>query len=144
METEQSLFITEILEKSAPFLNECKFIEILADNEISKIISTRTDFEYKLLSTNKELDIYLRYLQFELNLLLLVSTRKKKKSLKHINRFGDYLNHVSFVFKRGLAIYRNEIKLWKAFIDFAVQYQYKTEQAFEEYAYLSFLTCIVL
>jgi hypothetical protein len=83
METEQSLFITEILEKGAPSLNECKFVEILSGEEISKIIATRTDYEYKLLSTNKEIDIYLRYLQFELNLLLLISTRKKKKGSLH-------------------------------------------------------------
>jgi hypothetical protein len=42
------------------------------------------------------------------------------------------LNHVSFIFKRALGIYKNDLRLWKSFIDFAVQYQYKTEQTFDD------------
>ncbi|KAL0485394.1 U3 small nucleolar RNA-associated protein [Acrasis kona] len=131
MESIQVLKITQILEKAAPSLNECRYADILSDAEVSKIIQTRQDYEYKLLSTNKELDIYLKYIQFELNLLLLISTRRRRKSITRVYRFYEMLSHTQSIFRRALGKWKSNIRLWKSFIDFSVQYQYQVESIFE-------------
>ena len=48
-------------------------------DETIKIGAKRKKFEYGLISPQKTKDIFLKYIQFELNLLELIKTRRKTK-----------------------------------------------------------------
>ena len=94
-------------------------------------MKTRTDYEYKLLASRRTKDLYLRYAQYELNLLTLVKTRMEKLGIRMLNRHMDALKHVESIFKRAISFDKKDVYMWKTYIDFCVKYNYHVENALE-------------
>lgn len=126
------ILLEETMEKAAPALNELVFTRLFSREEIAALVKQRRDYEYKIFSPSKTKDQYLKYLEFELNFLQLVLTRKNMKgknfSLEH---FRLILNHVKSIFARALAKYKTDMSLWKSYIDFAVRFNYLVDHVLE-------------
>ena len=131
METDQNFIVQEVLEKTTAWLNETRVLNLLQDNEVSAIVKTRTDYEYKLLATQRTKDLYLRYAQFELNLLTLVKTRMEKLGVRMLDRHLEALRHVESIFKRAIRLDPKDVYMWKTIVDFSVRYNFRVGDALE-------------
>jgi len=129
---DQHILLDELMERSAPALNELVFEEVFGREEMNKIIKQRRDYEYKIFSASKTKDQYLKYLEFELNFVSLVQTRShtKGKNFK-LEHFNLLLQHVFSIFERALKKYKSDLILWKTYIDFAVKFNFRVDYVFE-------------
>jgi hypothetical protein len=81
------------------------------------------------LSVEKE--HFLNYLNYEINFLLLMKTRKSLKNLPVLSKWREICRHTSIVFERALKKYRTDELLWKSYLDWSIEYSFRVDHHFE-------------
>lgn len=127
----QTAYVERIIEQTTSSLSELIEKSYLTKQEAAKILQKRRDFEYGILSNGVEKDYFLKYLNYEMNIVSLISTRKKLNGLPKMAKWQKIIGHVFVIFERALKKYRTDEILWKSFIDFAIEYNFRIEFVFE-------------
>eukprot|EP01080_Neovahlkampfia_damariscottae_P002199 gene2199-2373_t len=124
-------YIERILEESAIPVNELVQKEYITTKEAASIFRQRRSFESKILSHDVVKEHYLNYLNFEINLLLLIKTRSQVNGLPKLEKWDKVCKHIATIFERGLKKYRTDELLWKSYLDWSIEYNFKVEHHFE-------------
>jgi len=131
MQNEVTYYTLNALETLLSSAQELIDKEYLSKEEANQIMNQRQNYEYSLLSTTSTQENYLKYIQFEMNLLNLIETRWKLNKLIKLSKKDKILNHINGIFERSLKKFRRDEHLWKTFIDFAIAYNFRIEYTLE-------------
>lgn len=113
--------VQDKLEETLDELNYYRRRKQFSEEEIQNIVRQRKDYEYKLQKNERNLNYYLQYIQFEMNLDLLRSKRVKRQKLYLIKKKNeDYAvkNRQYILIKRTLNRFCNDVILYKKFFNF--------------------------
>ncbi|XP_046992575.1 U3 small nucleolar RNA-associated protein 6 homolog [Schistocerca americana] len=99
-------------------LEQMEKLQLFDKSEIRQIIKKRKDFEYKLMRRTKCKEDFLRYIQYEMDVMKLVKIRKETLGINQNNI--DYLvaRRIDNVFKGALHRFGDDIRLWLSYIKF--------------------------
>ncbi|EFX76504.1 hypothetical protein DAPPUDRAFT_226035 [Daphnia pulex] len=113
-------FVDLRLEEMLPELEQMQRVELFNDQEIKAIVKKRRDFEYKLQKHTKMKEDFLKYIQYEINLLTLVRIRRNKIGYQFKKPEIDYAiaNRINKMFMYATARFPTDLKIWLSHIEF--------------------------
>lgn len=106
-----------------PELEQLERVGLFNALEIRQIINKRRVFEYKLRRKKKVKEDYLKYIQYEINVLALVKLRRKKTgyNFKKLEIDASILHRIHKLFILALSRFSDDVSLWTSYIAFAKQ-----------------------
>ncbi|KNC50398.1 U3 snoRNP protein [Thecamonas trahens ATCC 50062] len=110
-----------LMEKMLPELQDFRMRGYFNEEEIGKIVATRSDFEYKLKRRAPDRVTFVRYLEYEANLEKLRRRRRKKVGLPSGFRSkadSAYLRRVHSIYTRLLRRYPGDVDDWARYFAF--------------------------
>lgn len=112
--------IQKLMEEMIPELDDLQAKGLFSPTEIKTIVKRRTDFEYRIKAKIPNLDDFLRYIQYEVNLERLRVKRKSKLASAQTPSASDVTStrRVSFIFDRALRKFGDNVGLWEQYIEF--------------------------
>ncbi|XP_015119461.1 U3 small nucleolar RNA-associated protein 6 homolog [Diachasma alloeum] len=113
-------------ENSVQHLELMEKIKLFDAREIRGIIKKRKDYEYKLSRTIKSKEDYLRYIQYEMDLLKLLRQRRTKFGITQKKRDIDYgiVNRVMNLYREALERFKDDLRFYVAYMKFCKQVGY--------------------
>ncbi|XP_002740357.1 U3 small nucleolar RNA-associated protein 6 homolog [Saccoglossus kowalevskii] len=113
-------FVQQRLEERLTELEQLERVGLFNKAEIKAIVKRVRGHEYKLARKSKEKEDFLRYIQYEINLLSLVTKRRKRIGYFFKKEEIEYsiVQRVINLFKRACSHYNDDIKLWMSYIQF--------------------------
>lgn len=113
-------FVDFRTEEMIPELEELERLRIFEDREIRAIVKSRKNFEYKIQKQTKCKDDFIKYIEYEMDLLKLVRIRKNKLGLnrKPSDLDINIANRVNKLFKKAIFQFHDDIRLWLSYIRF--------------------------
>lgn len=108
------------LESFIPELEQMERIGLFSHDEIKKVIKKRKALEYVLRRRTKTKEDYLKYIQYELNVLSLIAKRRQRLQCELKRREIDHsiATRINKLFKAAIARYQNDEVLWLTQIQF--------------------------
>lgn len=109
------------LERTVPELIEYQTHGIFSRNEIRAIVRRRERFEYRLHRRGCDMQDYVRYIQFEVNLDALRRLRMERLHVRPGSLMAsDYacISRAYTIFQRALKKHRRDVQLWLDFVAF--------------------------
>lgn len=108
------------LEDTIPELEQMERIGLFTRKEIKLIIRKRKANEYRLQRRHKTKEDYLKYINYEKNLLLLI--KKRRENTRNFNKKKDIDNsiakRISKLYKAAIVRCQKDVDLWLSHIDF--------------------------
>ncbi|KAI9563663.1 hypothetical protein GHT06_011127 [Daphnia sinensis] len=113
-------FVDLRLEEMIPELEEMQRVELFTEEEIKAVVKKRRDFEYKLQKHTKVKEDYLKYIQYEINLLMLVRIRRNKIGCQFKKPEIDHAigNRINKMFMYATSRFPSDLKIWLSHIEF--------------------------
>ncbi|KAI4494977.1 hypothetical protein M0804_001178 [Polistes exclamans] len=113
-------FVEKRCEDMIPELEQMERIKLFDKNEIRGIAKKLKEFEYKIQRPVKCKEDYLRYIQYEMDLLKLIKQRRDKFGITHKKSNIDYAirNKVNLLYKEAISKFQEDIRFWIAYIKF--------------------------
>jgi U3 small nucleolar RNA-associated protein 6 len=117
------------LEESVPELQQMERVGLFSETEVRCVVRRRKEFEYKINRRKKAKEDYLRYIQYEINLLSLVRTRRKRLGYEFKKEDIDYTicRRIARIFKEALIRFRSDANLWITHLEFCKTAQWKAQ-----------------
>jgi len=107
------------LEGMLPELEDMERMGVFSREELRIIIKKRTDFEYKLQKRVVEKHDILKYLEYELNLDLLLKKRLKRLKLKKYTTAGmSVTKRIHDIFQKAVQKFGDDLQLWLKYVEF--------------------------
>lgn len=103
-----------------PELEQMERIKIFDKNEIRGIAKKLKEYEYKIQRHMKTKEDYLRYIQYEMDLLKLIKQRRDKLGIMQKKSDIDYtiINKINHLYKDAIFRFQDDIRFWIAYIKF--------------------------
>lgn len=116
-------FVEYRAEGMIPELEQLEHIRLFEKREIRTIVKKRKEFEYKIQRRTKCKEDYLRYIQYEMDLLKLLRLRREKKGITQKKADIEFIitNRVNRLFKQAIQRFKEDVKLWMSYIKFCKQ-----------------------
>ncbi|KAK2586790.1 hypothetical protein KPH14_011815 [Odynerus spinipes] len=113
-------FVEKRCEDMIPELEQMERIKLFDKNEIRGIAKKLKEFEYKIQRHTKCKEDYLRYIQYEMDLLKLIKQRRDKFGITQKKSDIDYAiaNKVNNLYKEAIFKFQDDIRFWVAYIKF--------------------------
>ncbi|XP_012267956.2 U3 small nucleolar RNA-associated protein 6 homolog [Athalia rosae] len=113
-------FVEKRCEDMIPELEQMERIKLFDKNEIRGIAKKRKEYEYKLQRHTKCKEDYLRYIQYEMDLLKLIRQRRDKLGINHKKSDIDYsiANKVNMLYKQAIFKFQDDLRFWIAYMKF--------------------------
>ena len=113
--------VQTFLENMIPEMEQMELLGLFTKPEVSKILRRRRAFEYKLRRTNKKLNDYTDYIQYEQNVLSLVRVRRKKIGCKLKKEMIEVaiIRRIHRLFGQATKRFPRDIQTWLSHIKFA-------------------------
>jgi len=117
------------LEESVPELQQMERVGLFSELEVRAVIKRRKEFEYKINKRRKIREEYLRYIQYEINLLALVRARRKRLGYEFKKEDIDYsiCRRIARIFREALIRFRSDVNLWVTQLEFCKTAQWKAQ-----------------
>lgn len=108
------------LESFIPELEQMERIGLFSHDEIKKVIKKRKALEYRLRRRTKTKEDYLKYIQYEVNVLSLIAIRRQRLRCQLKRREIDHsiATRINKLFKAAIARNQNDEVLWLTQIQF--------------------------
>lgn len=119
------------LEQTIPEMEDMLKKGLIDKNEIRMIVKKRTDFEHQIDARKPDLQDYLSYIEFEVNLDKLRRKRRlrlikiKKLSTKPSISDWSISRRIFFIYERALKTHNENVDLWLQYLNYA-----KSQHAF--------------
>ena len=109
------------LESSVKEIKDLKERKIFDQDEISKLMKRRTDFEHKLLSRGVKPEDFIAYAKFEMQFDRLRQLRVDRLQLGGKNTISDWAGprRIVFTLERGTRRFPANLKLWMELVEYA-------------------------
>ncbi|XP_015518125.1 U3 small nucleolar RNA-associated protein 6 homolog [Neodiprion lecontei] len=113
-------FVEKRCEDMIPELEQLERIKIFDKNEIRGIAKKRKEYEYKIQRHTKCKEDYLRYIQYEMDLLKLIRQRRDKLGINQKKSDIDYTiaNKVNVLYKQAIFKFQDDLRFWIAYMKF--------------------------
>lgn len=112
--------MNQLLERMVGELTELKRKKLLSTEEVRQIVATRRTHEYSVRRVNTSAAEYLRYIDYERKLHLLINKRVDRLSLQRFS--GEIrsagLRRISSLFERLTRRFPADLDLWFGYLDF--------------------------
>ncbi|XP_035731894.1 U3 small nucleolar RNA-associated protein 6 homolog [Vespa mandarinia] len=121
-------FVEKRCEDMIPELEQMERIKLFDKNEIRGIAKKLKEFEYKVQRHTKCKEDYLRYIQYEMDLLKLIKQRRDKFGITHKKSDIDYAiaNKVNHLYKEAIFKFQDDIRFWIAYIKFCKHVRFQS------------------
>lgn len=106
------------VEEMLPEVYELQQLGVLSPSEAKSVIKTRTDFEYKMRRRISKKQDFLHFIDYELKLEKLKTSRIAKLGLNDVSEGARYrsLQRIHFIFQKCLKKYKTDVALWIRYI----------------------------
>ncbi|XP_067003125.1 U3 small nucleolar RNA-associated protein 6 homolog [Anabrus simplex] len=113
-------------EEMIPELEQMERIRLFDKGDIRLIAKRRKEFEYKIQRRTKCKEDYLRYIQYEMDLLKLIRVKREKLGLIQKKAEIDYsiANRVNKLFKQAVFRFQDDVRIWLAYYRFCKQVRF--------------------
>jgi len=113
-------FVQLRLEEMLPEMEQMQRVQLFSEQEIKIIIKKRRDYEYKLQKRTKNKGDYLKYIQYEIDLLSLLRLRRQKIGYHHKKSEIDYTiaKRINKIFNMAISRFPVDTKIWLFQIEF--------------------------
>lgn len=108
------------LEETLGELEQMENVGLFTNSEIRKITHKRKQLFYLLQRRTKSKDDYLKYIEYELNLLKLVKKRRDQHRIKSKKSDIDFsiASRINRTYKISSSRYQSDLNLWQSYIKF--------------------------
>ncbi|XP_071796690.1 U3 small nucleolar RNA-associated protein 6 homolog isoform X2 [Asterias amurensis] len=122
-------FVHQNIEETLQELEQLERVGLFTKPEIKTIVKKRTNFEYRLVRLKKEKEDFLRYIQYEINLLALIKTRRERLGYFFKKDEIEYaiIRRIQRLFRRACTMFCDDQKLWFSHIQFCKKWNMKNE-----------------
>ncbi|XP_069701593.1 U3 small nucleolar RNA-associated protein 6 homolog [Periplaneta americana] len=118
-------FVHSRTEDMIPELEQMECANMFDKTEIRGIVKKRKDFEYKIQRRAKCKEDYLRYIQFEMDLLKGVKTRRENMGLGNKKDIEFAIaNRVNRLFSKAIKRFPSDVRIWISYIKFCKQMRF--------------------
>lgn len=113
-------FVEKRCEDMIPQLEHMESIKLFDKNEIRGIAKKLKEYEYKIQRHTKTKEDYLKYIQYETDLLKLIKQRRSKFGIIQKTSDIDYAvtNKINHLYKEAIFKFQDDIRFWIAYIKF--------------------------
>lgn len=113
-------FVEKRCEDMIPELEQMERIQLFDKNEIRGIAKKLKEYEYKIQRHTKTKEDYLRYIQYEMDLLKLIKQRRGKFGINQKKSDIDHMitNKMNHLYKDAIFKFQDDIRFWIAYIKF--------------------------
>ncbi|TGZ43802.1 U3 small nucleolar RNA-associated protein 6 homolog [Temnothorax longispinosus] len=113
-------FVEKRCQDMIPALEEMKGIKLFEENEIRSISKKLKEYEYNIQRHTKCKEDYLRYIQYEMDLLKLIKQRRDKFGITQKKLAIDYAitNKMNSLYKDAIYKFQDDIRFWIAYMKF--------------------------
>lgn len=120
-------FVEKRCEDMIPQMEQMERTKLFEKNEVKEIAKKRKEFEYKIQRHQKNKEDFLRYIQYEMDLLKLVKERRKKLQINAKKNDIDYsiANKINSLYKAAIFRFQDDFRFWIAYMTFCKQVKFK-------------------
>ncbi|OXU21679.1 hypothetical protein TSAR_004042 [Trichomalopsis sarcophagae] len=113
-------FVQKKIEDMRPVLEQMKNLKLFTDHEIRGITKKWRDHEYKLQRHTKSKEDYLRYIQYQMDLMKLVKQRREKCGITKKKTDIDFTiaNKINHLYKEAIMKFQDDLRFWIAYMTF--------------------------
>ncbi|XP_012523269.1 U3 small nucleolar RNA-associated protein 6 homolog [Monomorium pharaonis] len=113
-------FVEKRCQDMVPELEQMEKLKLFDKNEIRSIAKKLKEYEYKIQRHTKCKEDYLRYIQYEMDLLKLVKQRRDKYGITQKRSVIDYAitNKMNNLYKDAINKFQDDIRFWIAYMKF--------------------------
>ncbi|EZA47219.1 U3 small nucleolar RNA-associated protein 6-like protein [Ooceraea biroi] len=113
-------FVEKRCEDMIPDFEQMERIKLFDKNEIRSIAKKLKEYEYKIQRHTKRKEDYLRYIQYEMDLLKLIKQRRDKYGITQKTSDIDYAiaNKMNNLYKDAIFKFQDDIRFWIAYMKF--------------------------
>ncbi|XP_011686887.1 PREDICTED: U3 small nucleolar RNA-associated protein 6 homolog [Wasmannia auropunctata] len=113
-------FVEKRCQDMIPELEQMERIKLFDKNEIRSIAKKLKEYEYKIQRHTKCKEDYLRYIQYEMDLLKLIKQRRDKYGITQKRSVIDYAitNKMNNLYKDAICKFQDDIRFWIAYMKF--------------------------
>ncbi|XP_034190619.1 U3 small nucleolar RNA-associated protein 6 homolog [Osmia lignaria lignaria] len=113
-------FVEKRCEDMIPELEQMERIKLFDRNEIRGIAKKLKEYEYKIQRKSKTKEDYLRYIQYEMDLLKLIKQRRDKFGINQKKSDIDHTitNKMNRLYTDAIYKFQDDIRFWIAYIKF--------------------------
>ncbi|XP_058799936.1 U3 small nucleolar RNA-associated protein 6 homolog isoform X2 [Phymastichus coffea] len=121
-------FVQKKIEDMRPVLEKMKILKMLSDGEIRKLTKKWKEHEYKLQRHKKCKEDYLRYIQYQMDLLKLIKLRRKKFGITKNKSDLDFTiaNKINHLYKEAIYRFQDDLRFWIAYITFCKHFKFNS------------------
>ncbi|XP_038063545.1 U3 small nucleolar RNA-associated protein 6 homolog [Patiria miniata] len=122
-------FVHQNLEETLLELEQLERVGLFTKAEIKTIVKKRTSFEYRLVRLKKDKQDFLRYIQYEINLLSLIRKRRERMGYFFKKDEIEYaiIKRIQKLFRRACTMFCDDQKLWFSHMQFCKKWNMKNE-----------------
>ncbi|CAK9829319.1 U3 small nucleolar RNA-associated protein 6 homolog [Anthophora retusa] len=119
-------FVEKRCEDMIPELEQMEKIKLFDKNEIRGIAKKLKEYEYKIQRHTKTKEDYLRYIQYEMDLLKLIKQRRDKFGITQKKSDIDHTitNKMNHLYRDAIFKFQEDIRFWIAYIKFCKHVHY--------------------
>ncbi|XP_026277503.1 U3 small nucleolar RNA-associated protein 6 homolog [Frankliniella occidentalis] len=119
-------FVELRTEEMLPEVEQMERMLMFEKEELRTIAKKRKEFEYKIQRRTKNKEDYLRYIQYEMDLLKLIRLRREKMGYQQKKANIDFTigNRVNKLFKQAIFRFQDDVRLWLSYIKFCKQVRF--------------------
>ncbi|XP_017885993.1 U3 small nucleolar RNA-associated protein 6 homolog [Ceratina calcarata] len=113
-------FVEKRCEDMIPELEQMERMKLFDKNEIRGIAKKLKEYEYKIQRHTKTKEDYLRYIQYEMDLLKLIKQRRGKFGMNQKKSDIDYMitNKMNYLYRDAIFKFQDDIRFFIAYIKF--------------------------
>ncbi|KYN05376.1 PREDICTED: U3 small nucleolar RNA-associated protein 6 homolog [Cyphomyrmex costatus] len=113
-------FVEKRCQDMIPELEQMEKLKLFDKNEIRSIAKKLKEYEYKIQRHTKTKEDYLRYIQYEMDLLKLIKQRRDKYGITQKRSVIDYgiTNKMDNLYKEAISKFQDDIRFWVAYMKF--------------------------
>lgn len=113
-------FVQKKVEDLRPVFELMKKLELFSEKEVREIIKKVKEHEYKLQRHTKSKEDYLKYIQYEMDLLKLVKQRRQKFQINQKKSDIDFsiADKINKLYKEAIMKFQDDLRFWIAYMTF--------------------------
>ncbi|XP_072176694.1 U3 small nucleolar RNA-associated protein 6 homolog [Diadema setosum] len=117
------------IEETLPELEQLQRVGLFSSSEIKAIVKKRTGHEYRLVRIKKKKEDFLRYIQYEINLLALIKKRRERNNYFHKRDEIEnaIIMRIHRLFKRARLKFQMDVKVWLTHLQFCKKWGQRME-----------------
>ncbi|XP_011495959.1 PREDICTED: U3 small nucleolar RNA-associated protein 6 homolog isoform X2 [Ceratosolen solmsi marchali] len=113
-------FVQKKVEDMRPVLEQMRKLKLFSEREICEITKKLKEYEYKLQRHTKSKEDFLRYIQYEMDLMKLVKQRRERYGITQMKSDIDFTiaNKINHLYKDAILKFQDDLRFWIAYMKF--------------------------